>query len=380
MKHYKVVILGCGASGAMCALSAKCDNLAVIDANVSPAKKILVTGNGRCNLTNINPSHEAYNQNIDKYLNKFGIEDTLAFFQSIGLEYCHDEEGRVYPLSNTAKSVQDVINNALQNKVDFYLGQYVTEISKVSKGFIVVTDKEKFECNKLVIATGGNSIVNSLVNLGVNFKPFTPSLVALKCDNIDGLNGVRVPYVKVTANDLDGNSVSKYGEVLFRDNGLSGIVIFNTSTLFARKGIFSGNVSIDLLPNLSTNELLKKIQNRKNINKDINKLFVGMFHNAVANEIFKQAKINTNCNVLSEDDVNKLAFVIKNLSYTVTGHLDNNQVFSGGVCLDALTDNLMSKSMPNLYFTGEVCDVDGVCGGYNLQWAWTSGHIVGEAL
>ncbi len=382
MKKYDVVIIGCGASGAMCALTTKNKNVAIIDANTVALKKILATGNGRCNLTNMSPSHKAYNQNIDKYLNKFGIQDTLVFFEQLGLEYYSDDEGRVYPLSNTAKSVQDVMSNALDGKVDLYMQQTVKDVDYINNKFVVTTDNDKFECNKLVVSSGGNTFANCLTKLGVKFKPFTPSLVGLKCDNIKDLNGVRVPYVKVTATTLDGDSQVYYGEILFRDNGLSGIVIFNISTLFARNSVFSGNITIDLVPNIYKVDLVSKLQNRKKLNCELSKLFVGMFHNAVANEIFKQAKINTNkqSNKLTNNEIDKLAYVIKNLNYKVTGCLDNSQVHSGGVLLTELDDNLMCKTIPNLYFTGEVCDVDGVCGGYNLQWAWTSGHIVGEQL
>ena len=173
------------------------------------------------------------------------------------------------------------------------------------------------------------------------------------------------------------------GEILFRENGISGIAIFNLSTLFARKGSFCGEIFVDILPKLNEREVTEMLMKRReNLLVNVDKLFVGFLQNAVANEIFKQAKTNTNkkTDKLTDEEIKKIAFTIKNLHFDVCGKLDNNQVFSGGVSLNDLNENLMSKEIPNLFFMGEIVDVDGECGGYNLQWAWTSGHIVGKSL
>ena len=137
-----------------------------------------------------------------------------------------------------------------------------------------------------------------------------------------------------------------------------------------------------MFPNISVEKLAEKIEKRKSLNVNLDKIFVGMFVNSLANEIFRQCKMNTNIksNKLTDEQILILAKTIKNLKYNVVDAYDNNQVFSGGVKLADLDDNLMYKQMPGLYFTGEICDIDGVCGGYNLQWAWTSGKIVGDSL
>ena len=382
MKHYNVIIIGAGASGCMCALTTKNKSVAIIDCGKTIAKKIMVTGNGRCNLTNMEASSKFYNANIDKYLNKFNVHDTLEFFESFGLETYADDEGRVYPISNSAKSVVDVINMNLSKKIDFISEQKVQTIQKNNDLFIVKTDKDEYSCKKLVISTGGNALKSQIEALGVACSEFIPSLVALKCKNCKDLNGVKVSNVKVSAKNKCGETKAEIGEILFKDNGLSGIVIFNISTLFARKNNWNGKIQIDLLPQISLNELIMKLEKRKQLNVNIDKIFVGMFANALANEIFIQSRINTNGKTLSLSDENiiKLAKTIKNLTFECESFYDNNQVYSGGVVLKDLNDNLMSKKVPNLYFTGEVIDVDGECGGFNLQWAWTSGHIVGECL
>jgi len=382
MKSYNTVIIGGGASGCMVAMSSACDSVAIIDANKSLAKKIMVTGNGRCNLTNINMSSDYFNTNIDRYLNRFDEKQTLAFFDSIGLETYYDEEGRVYPISNSAKSVVDVILDNMENKVEACLDQKVVDINKTKDGFQVATETEIYLCKRVVVATGGNTIIDIVKKLGVETIPFVPSLTALKCNEIRDLNGVRVANVMVTASNAIGETKREKGEVLFKDGGISGIVIFNLSTMFARRNSFKGKITIDLLPDITREELCKKIIKRKGLNVPLNKLFVGMFVNSIANEIFRQCKINTNIHSskLTDTQVGEIADTIKNLTYTVNGCYDNNQVYSGGVSLGALDENLMSKDVPNLYFTGEICNVDGVCGGYNLQWAWTSGKIVGGCL
>ena len=379
MKNFDGIILGCGAAGAMCAISSKVKSLAVIDVATRPAKKLLVTGNGRCNLTNTNVNSSFYNTNIDRYLKRFDNKQTLRFFNSLGLETYADDEGRVYPISNSAKSVVDVISQKL-NDENLFLGQKIVSVRKEKEFFVVETDKEVFKAKKLVVTTGGNSF-SLLGNLGVKYAKFTPSLVSLKAKNTRELNGIKLSDVKVTATNKFG-SVIEIGEVLFKEEGLSGIVIFNISTLFARNNDFSGSVSIDLLPKLSKKEIFEWLIERKKLDVFGDKFFVGMFQNAVANEIFKQAKINTNKNVkeFSDQEIDGMVNIIKNLHFEVFGCYENNQVFSGGVRLDDLTENLESKQIKNLFFCGEIVNVDGVCGGYNLQWAWTSGHIVGESL
>ena len=163
----------------MC-ITNKAKDIAIIDKNTKPLKKVLVTGNGRCNLTNLNLSSKNYNQNIDKFLLKFNEKNTLKFFEEIGLETFSDEENRVYPISNSSKSVSDVLMQKLNNKADLILGQSVESVEQTKNGFVIKTDVESFSCEKLVVSTGGNSVENILKNLNINYKNFYPSLVALK--------------------------------------------------------------------------------------------------------------------------------------------------------------------------------------------------------
>jgi hypothetical protein len=378
---FEVIILGAGASGMMCACTVKGGLVALIDSSSRCGKKILVTGNGRCNLSNAEENSKFFNQNIDRFLKRFDQNRALEFFGKLGLVTFADEENRIYPLSNSAKSVVDVLNFGLGKNVKTFLGEKILSATKIGDYFEVLTDKGKYFAKKLVVCTGGNS-GQILGELGVEYKKFIPSLVALRSEDCKDLNGVKVSNVKVKATNTFGQTKSEIGEVLFRENGLSGIVIFNLSTIFSRIENFSGQIEIDLLPQVSVIDLEQILLHRQSLNTSCDKFFVGMFSNAVANEIFKQSKTNTNknCKNLTKLEIKTLAKTIKNLTFSVCGHLENNQVFSGGVPLSALTENLMHKKIENLYFAGEIVDVDGVCGGHNLQWAWTSGHIVGESL
>lgn len=377
---FDVIVLGGGAAGMMCACNLKGKKVAVVDEGSKAAKKLMVTGNGRCNLTNVQVDSRFYNQNIDRFLSRFDQNRTLEFFENLGLVTYADEEGRVYPLSNSAKSVVDVLGHGARGAT-FFLGERVKGVVQEANGFSISLSNKTLFAEKLVVATGGNS-GQVLEMLGVKHKKFVPSLVSLESGQTRDLNGVRVSNVLVTATNATGQTKSERGEVLFRENGLSGIVIFNLSTLFSRQGDFNGRVTIDLLPDNKPTQLESLLRKRKSLDVRLDKFFVGMFSNAVANEIFKQSKLNTNTpsTALSEKDISLLAKTIKNLRFEIFGHLENNQVFSGGVPLEDLDENLMHKQIKNLYFAGEVCDVDGQCGGFNLQWAWTSGHIVGASV
>ena len=377
---FDVIILGAGASGMMCASTIKRKKVAVVDQAKNAAKKIMVTGNGRCNLGNNSISSKFYNRNIDSFLKQFSEIETAKFFSDLGLVTYVDDEGRIYPISNSAKSVMDILEYGAR-KASFFLGERIKNIKREGTSFVVNLETKIITSPKIVVATGGGSD-EILKMLKVPYKEFVPSLVSLKSKQTRDLNGTRVSNVLVKATNAFGKTRSEKGEVLFRENGLSGIVIFNLSTLYARSGRFEGKVEIDLLPDLSEQTLKDILRKRKSLEARLDKFFVGMFANSVANEIFKQSKLNTNapCATLKENEILILANTIKNMQFNVCGVLDNNQVFSGGVPLEDLDENLMHKNLQGVYFVGEICDVDGVCGGYNLQWAWTSGHIVGEEI
>jgi len=385
MKNFDVCILGSGASGSLCAIELAKNgfSVCVVDANDFPAKKLLVTGNGRCNLTNKNMSSDFYNQNIDKYVDKFTSSDTLKLFNSFGLETYFDEEGRCYPISNSAKSVCFVIKNQFDKyRINFFGNQKVVNISKTCDTYIIETEQNTFNASYLVFATGHNiDMLEITKKMGESTKNFIPSLVALKTkENTKKISGERLSNVKVWTN-FENKTFEQNGEVLFKDNGISGICIFNLSSIFAEHG-FSGKLYIDLLPALSINQIKSILMKKAKIFDNVGNFMQGVFSKQICFEILKRVNLSLDVQTkkITDIQIDKIAYTIKNFEFNICGHYDNNQVCLGGVELDSLTQNLQSKINKNLYFCGEICDVSGVCGGYNLQWAFTSASLVAEDI
>jgi len=383
----RVACIGGGASALMCACFVEPKNeLVIIEKNEKVGKKILATGNGRCNLTNLNMYKCSYNQNVDRFLNRFNGKDVLSFFRQIGLEVYADEQGRVYPLSNSAISVLDVLKNYISLKPNVIL-KTETQVVKIEKNnnyFNVVYSNGTQEIFDSVIIGSGNLATEQLFSsFDIKFKPFLPSLCALKTAKQKNLAGVRVSNVKVSCK-LNNQNFEEIGEVLFRDDGISGIVIFNLSAFMARQNEYATEVILDYMPTISEEDLFELLITRQKKLKNyvIDEFLTGFFHKAINYEILKRANLNLQNNVqsLTIQQLKTITNLIKNFKITTIGAHTNNQVACGGVLLSELDFNLQAKNIQNLYFMGEVIDVDGICGGYNLQWAWTSGYVVAQNL
>lgn len=405
MNLYKnVIIVGGGASGLMCAISAKIKNknisVAIIEKNERVGKKLLSTGNGRCNLTN-------ENINIDKYCGSFKNQskaifekyDTKAlidYFENLGLMTFCDNEGRYYPICKQASAVLDVLRFACERlNVEIFCRQNVKSIKRSKNKFTVNTDEFQFLSDKLVIASGskaapklgGNSsCADYLKNFGHSFTPFSPALcpVKVRSDILKSLKGIRVSG---KASLLDKNNrVIKFenGEIQFTDSALSGICIFNLS-LYSKKDF---KIALDLLPNISYSELLSLIN--KNIilykNLEIDNLFTGIFQKRLAQAFLKMSGIkefSKSCKSLSEQEIKKIAYTVKNMSFEVIENcsFEQAQCALGGVKGKEIDENTMQSNITKgLYVCGEAIDICGECGGFNLHFAFASGITVGENL
>lgn len=377
MEKYEVIIIGAGASGLMCALNTNQPTL-LIEASDRVGKKILATGNGKCNISNNVIDAGCYNTPlVAEYFQKFDQVQTLKYFEQLGIFTYADEAGRRYPLSNSANTVLDILLKALSLKsnVRVAVNTMPLGVTKTKDGFMVKTKDQTYLGNQLVLATGGNSGTQYLEQLGVKYEKFMPSLMGLKTTKNKGLAGVRVSNVSVRFNDF-----YEVGEVLFKEDGISGIVIFNLSAYLARNQIKTGKITLDLLSGIERNQLLAMLQAsvRNNPHYTLVDILEGCLHKSLARNLLEKLALDKK---LAQDctahDITNVVNLIKAYVVEFTGYADNNQVHTGGVDLRSLDENLQHKQVRGLYCIGEVVNVDGVCGGYNLQWAWTSGKIVG---
>lgn len=401
---FDAVIIGGGASGLMCAIGAKQNNkkisVAIIEKNDRVGKKLLSTGNGRCNLTHSDITAEKYCGSFKNQSNivfeKYNTKRLLDIFKNLGLLTVCDNEGRYYPQCKQASAVLDVLRFAYERlNVEIFCGENIRSIRKSDNSFSVKTDENEFISKKLVIANGskaapklgGNSSsVDYLKNLGHTFVPFSPALcpVKIKSDVIKSLKGIRAS-AKAVLFDKKGKVVKEeVGEVQFSDNSLSGICVFNLS-LYTKKDFI---ISLDLLPDISVIELTSLIYNNKKLfsNLTIDNLLTGIFQKRLGLAVLKESKIadfSRKCSALSDSEIKNIVRTIKDMRFPVVENcgFEQAQCALGGVIGREIDENTMqSKIVKNLYVCGEAIDLCGECGGYNLHFAFASGLTAGENL
>ncbi|HHX00976.1 MAG TPA: aminoacetone oxidase family FAD-binding enzyme [Acholeplasmataceae bacterium] len=364
-----VIVIGGGASGVMHALYLKhlnSDiNVTILEQNDRILKKLLKTGNGRCNISNSLMEAKFYNNEkvISNLYNKVKPEVVINFFKSLGLLLKNGNSTRLYPCSESANTVVDLLRNELAaSMVDVRCSEEVIKIRK-NKLFEVTTNRNKYIADYVVVAAGSiaqekTNIYEILKELNHSITDIKPGLVALKVkQNLQSIRGIRV---KCNAKVINDNKViyEEVGEVLFKENGLSGVVILNLSR-YVKPGY---EISLDLFfdyPDI--NNYISSFL----YDKDIEDILRGLLPKMLANYIYTKANGN----------LGKIFELIHDLRFKVVSDYGFNQgqIVLGGVRVDEINEDFSSKVIDGLYLVGEVLDIDGASGGYNLHFAWSSG-------
>ncbi len=392
-----IAILGAGASGMAAALAAAAQpgcQVHLLERQSRVGRKLLSTGNGRCNLTNRNLSLSSYFGEDPRFvapsLREFGLHDTLEFFSGLGLMTVTEPSGRVYPRSDQAGSVVDVLRFALNRpNITLHLGWEVTRVKRTEHGFEVY-GPEKLHCDKVIVAMGGlagTALGGSMAGyrllreLGHHCTKLRPSLVQVKSGypRCPALKGVRaVCGICITC---DGVPVRReLGEVQFTQYGLSGPAIFAVSRDVCQ-GPGEWVCHLNLLP--EEQDLYRLLRARLRPHLPAGELLTGAVHNRLGKVAVQEAGIDLQQPGTDLDDgqLRRLAQIVGDFPFCLTGTMgmDSAQVTAGGICTGEFDpQTLESRLCPGLYACGEVLDIDGACGGYNLQWAWSSGRMAGR--
>lgn len=401
----KVVIIGAGASGMTAAIFAARQGAGVtlLEHMDRVGKKILSTGNGRCNLSNRKMEEACYRCNNPDFpmrvISRFPVEMTLEFFEDLGI-VIKDRNGYLYPYSGQASAVLDVLRTELAVQgVRVVTGcavEEIRELKKASGGFQVKTDQGEFSADALILATGSKAAPATgsdgsgyklAKKLGCRVIKPLPALVQLCCREkfYRQISGVRTE-ARVSVWSGGRELASDQGELQLTDYGISGIPVFQVSRFAARRLDAGEAVAafIDFFPEASrsgTKELLSE-RRLSCASRQMEEFFTGWFHKKLAALFLKLAAIRPERPVksLTEEEIERLLLLIKDFETEITevNPFENAQTCCGGVDVEEIHPETMeSKRKKGLYLIGELLDVDGICGGYNLQWAWSTGAIAG---
>ena len=389
-------IIGAGASGMAAALAAAESGehrVILMERQARVGRKLQATGNGRCNLTNIHASAETYHGEDPTFaafaLEKFPPEKILQWFSNLGLFTVAEESGRVYPYSDQANSVVDVLRFGLQKgNLELKLGFEVTKLKQNGACFSVENGEETVLCDKLIIACGGlagTKLGGSMAgykflrSFGHRCTKLRPTLVQLKSDwnGCASLKGVRANCHAVIMKNGTKFSESR-GELQFTEYGLSGPVIFEVSRDVCQE---KGNwiCKLNFLPDMDVRPALLQ---RRDRDLPVEELLTGILHNRLGRVLTQAAGIRGQrlVNSLTEEEIDEVCRLVHGLEVPLTEPMgmDAAQVTAGGILTGEFDPTTMeSRLVPGLYACGEVLDIDGDCGGYNLQWAWSSGLLAG---
>lgn len=397
----EVLVVGAGAAGLMSAIwAARAGaSVTVLEGMEKPGKKLLITGNGRCNLTNRRAMdgrfyHTRNPKTADSVLRAFPASETINFFEELGL-LLKDREGElVYPYSDQALSVAEaLLREAARLKIKIKCQEKAISVCKEGKTFQVRTEGWQYRTDRLILASGGRAASGTgsdgsgyllAKSLGHTLVPVLPALVPLTVEGNFGktLEGVRSRAgIKLF---IDGKKAdSQLGELQWTSYGVSGIVIFQLSSMAVRARAEGKTVTmeVDLLPDFSVEELKYRLQKHMRTARcTYEELLGGYFHQKVFRALMKKYRQNPGALAVTETAL-RILKESKGIVLQINGNrpFEQAQVCSGGIPLKEVDPvTLESKRVRGLYFAGELLDVDGPCGGYNLQWAWSSGCVAGS--
>ncbi|MCR5373793.1 MAG: NAD(P)/FAD-dependent oxidoreductase [Lachnospiraceae bacterium] len=398
MKSTDVLIVGGGASGIMAALTAAKSgaDVTIVEHNDMLGRKILSTGNGKCNYTNKKMGEEFYRGSnpafVNSALSQFNEIDTIEHFKEIGI-YPKEKNGYMYPYSEQASSVVTCLTEAVRNRgIHVYLNENISDIRK-EDGFIVTLSKREINAKRIIFATGllagrksgcDGSAFQYIEKLGHTFIDIVPALVHLKSEDsfLRELAGNRAE-IKLTLYENSEAVFEDRGEALFLENGLSGIVSFQASRYvsYALKKGSKVVVSLNLVPDVDIEEVVSRFKG-DNFYKSAKTALIGLIPDKIAECVIKNAGLDpdTICMDLKNGDIDRIIKWVESFKVNISGtrSFEDAQVAAGGVDTNEINEDTMeSKIVLGVYFAGELIDIDGMCGGYNLQWAWSSGYVAG---
>lgn len=396
------MIVGGGPAGMMAAITAARAgaDVMILEHNDRIGKKILSTGNGRCNFTNERQSYKYYRGDQKEFawkvIQTFSEKKTIRFFEELGV-YARNKNGCFYPYSEQASAILDVLRMEIARlSISIVTGEHITEIHSDKNGF-EVQGTRSYRGDAVILTTGSKAAsklgsdgsgYQIAKKLGHTLVPVVPALVQLRCQEkfYKSLAGVRLQGIVHLL--VNGKEIAKdEGEIQLTDYGISGIPVFQISR-FASKALEQNHkveAVLDFMPDFTVPEFLEYLEKRISCRPDKNAedFLTGLLNKKVTQVILKIANIQNNQKVgaFSKSEINRISKAIKSFRTKVTGtnSFEQAQICAGGVSTREIDPRTMeSLKVKDLYFAGELVDVDGICGGYNLQWAWSSGYVAGK--
>ncbi len=394
----RIFVIGAGVSSlAFCSFLDK-KNITVLDSNKDSGRKLLATGNGRCNFTNLKLSYENfYSQEkdfVNYSLDNFSNKDLIKYFEYLGIEWTNLPSGRCYPKTMSSQSVKDSLMMKVNENAKFIFDQKVLDIDFDKK--LIITEKNKYKYDLLVIASGGKTLKNSgsdgsifkILEKHTKIEDMTFGITNFKAKNPLSKKAKGVKVNAKASLKVDGKYIkSSTDDVIFQTYGLTGTAILDLSNLISLALMNGKKVSLDIdfYPEYKKDGLLKKLEEKSKRfpNRNIEELLIGNLDKKLIIDILKRIKINPGKKNISRNDLEKISNILKNLSFDIIDINDKNnaQVTLGGVsCKEIDKKTMKSLKIKDCYFIGEVMDVAGDCGGYNIQWAFSSAKTASEDI